>query len=434
MHAHPTQTLVRRLRKALPWVLVSIPLMFAARAATDFDAVAHPDPAARSRPSVADGDDLRPAPSEPRQATARTLLKLTTSLQSTAGAHVDTAERSLVRVYALIADGKLGEAIPLAESLVHSAPRFGLAQLALADAYRARAGAGFGFADMPGPSPDEAEQLAMLRTEARMRVEAYAEAPPANAIPANLIALAPDVQHAIVVDTAVSRVYLFSVRDGKPTLEADYYFSQGKLGAGKTKAGDMKTPLGIYFITRKIDATKLKPIYGAGALTLNYPNEWDKRAGHTGLGIWLHGNPPDTYARVPLASDGCVVLSNPDVLQLMSHVAAGATPVIITRKIRWLGRADWETRRARTLADLQRQVHEAAAQGLRPQDAGADPKLASDDRAMAQDANLRPGNYTVVEYPGQMVVQYQSSTATLYRQYWAQSGGGWQLIFQGSVS
>ncbi len=51
--------------------------------------------------------------------------------------------------------------------------------------------------------------------------------------------------------------------------------------------------------------------YGAGAFPINYPNEWDRRQGRDGYGIWLHGVPRDVYSRPPRASDGCIVLSNP---------------------------------------------------------------------------------------------------------------------------
>ena len=37
----------------------------------------------------------------------------------------------------------------------------------------------------------------------------------------------------------------------------------------------------------------------------------------TGSGIWLHGTPPDQFARAPLATDGCLVLANPDLPEKM---------------------------------------------------------------------------------------------------------------------
>ncbi len=425
------------LRKLLPWTLLCVPLVFAARAATDYNAVPSAmqseQSATRAQPELADGTPVSPQTA----VSAQTLLKLTTSLS--APPDQDGAERRLLHAYAEIAAGHLHAARAQAEQLVREHPHFSLAQLLLGDVMQASRGETAGFAAAPAPSlPLEVAQqnarILELRAEAMARLGAYTAPPPAGAIPANLVALAPDVQRAIVVDTARSRLYLFHQRNGIPQLEASYYFSQGKLGAGKTRVGDMKTPLGIYFITRKIGAKDLKPLYGAGALTLNYPNEWDKQQGHTGFGVWLHGTPPNSYARVPLASDGCVVLSNPDVRSLMTDTPAGSTPVVITRHVQWLDAPQWAAQRQRVTAQLQGDVIRAASQGERPQDAL---NTASSPKAAAHATPTTPGALTILQYPGQIVVQYSSADSpgnTLYRQYWAQRSTQWQLIFQGSVS
>ncbi len=428
------------LRKLLPWMLLCVPLVFAARAATDYNAVPNrfgvlqQDRAAHALNLATDGN---PASAPSAAVSARTLLKLTTTL----GSHPsqDGAERRLLHAYAEVAAGHLDAARAQAEQLVRDHPHFALAQLLLGDVLQASRGGTAGFA--AAPAPPLAQELALqnarileLRAEALARLGAYTAPPPAGAIPANLVALAPDVQRAIVVDTARSRLYLFHQRNGIPQLEASYYFSQGKLGAGKTQLGDMKTPLGIYFITRKIGARNLKPLYGAGALTLNYPNEWDKQQGHTGFGVWLHGTPPDSYARVPLASDGCVVLSNPDVRSLMADTPAGSTPVVITRQVQWLDATQWTAQRQRVTAQLQADITRSATMGLRPQDALT---TAAASPSPAKTTPVNPGALTILQYPGQIVVQYSAADLpdnTLYRQYWAQRSAQWQLIFQGSVS
>jgi murein L,D-transpeptidase YafK len=53
------------------------------------------------------------------------------------------------------------------------------------------------------------------------------------------------------------------------------------------------------------------------------------RQGKNGHGIWLHGTPSDTYSRPPRASDGCVVLTNPDIKALAPVLRDGNTPVVI---------------------------------------------------------------------------------------------------------
>ena len=102
--------------------------------------------------------------------------------------------------------------------------------------------------------------------------------------------------------------------DGALKLQTDYYVSQGKLGVKKFREGDQKTPIGVYYVNGRIPGPKLPDFYGTGALPINYPNEWDRRNGRGGSGIWLHGTPSDNFSRPPLSSDGCVVLANPDLL------------------------------------------------------------------------------------------------------------------------
>ena len=52
----------------------------------------------------------------------------------------------------------------------------------------------------------------------------------------------------------------------------------------------------MYHFTSVLSKSELPDFYGAGALPINYPNEWDRLNGRTGHGIWLHGTPADTYA------------------------------------------------------------------------------------------------------------------------------------------
>ncbi|MDD4887345.1 MAG: L,D-transpeptidase [Thiomonas sp.] len=341
------------LRKLLPWALLCVPLVFAARAATDYNATPNglsrlqEDRVARPK-SLAAEEGGASAP--PAAVSARTLLKLTTSLSR--HPDQDGAERRLLHAYAEVAAGHLDAARAQAEQLVRDHPHFSLAQLLLGDVMQASRGDTAGFAAAPAPSsPQE---------------------------------LAP--QNARILE-----------------LRAE---ALARLGAGKTQVGDIKTPLGIYFVTLKIGTKDLKPLYGAGALTLIYPNEWDKQQGHTGFGVWLHGAPPNSDTRVPLASDGCVVLSNPDVRSLMADTPAGGTPVVITRHVQWLDAPQWAAQRQRITAQLQADITRSATQGLRPQDVLA---AASAAHAPAQTTPVNPGALTILQYPGQIVVQYSAA-------------------------
>jgi murein L,D-transpeptidase YafK len=103
----------------------------------------------------------------------------------------------------------------------------------------------------------------------------------------------------------------------------------GKNGTVKQQEGDKRTPLGAYFTGKQLDKDKLPDLYGSAAYPLSYPNEWDERQGKTGHGIWLHGSPSDTYSRPPRSSDGCVVLTNADILSLAPILQSGSTPIVI---------------------------------------------------------------------------------------------------------
>ena len=70
--------------------------------------------------------------------------------------------------------------------------------------------------------------------------------------------------------------------------------------------------------------------YGDGAYPLNYPNKFDKFNNYTGSGIWIHGTPKSTYSRPPEASDGCLVLSNKDLVKIEHILNTTGTPIILS--------------------------------------------------------------------------------------------------------
>ena len=190
------------------------------------------------------------------------------------------------------------------------------------------------------------EKLTDLREEAVARLKAYRDRPSdAGYVPRYLLQMQSDQKHAIVIDTQKARLYLYQNDNGRPRFVADYYISYGKLGAGKMREGDKRTPTGVYHVTSSLSTKKLGDFYGSGAFPINYPNEWDKRQGRNGYGIWLHGTPSDTYSRPPKASDGCVVLSNADLNALAKNLQIGLTPVIISNSIEWLSHDDWQNER-----------------------------------------------------------------------------------------
>ena len=136
------------------------------------------------------------------------------------------------------------------------------------------------------------EKVDGLRDEAlRAAARAAPARPRDDRVPRYVLQLHAEQKHALVVDSRRSRLYVFANAHGPPALLADYYVTLGKNGIEKTREGDQKTPLGVYHVTANLPRKKLTDFYGAGAFPINYPNEWDRRKGRNGHGIWLHGMP-----------------------------------------------------------------------------------------------------------------------------------------------
>ncbi len=222
--------------------------------------------------------------------------------------------------------------------LIVELPDFKLAQLVYADVLTAKV---TGVA-IPAPGIGISQQKEMLLQEIKNRYQADQDLLKKKKIPAVLARLDQHYENAIVVDLNRSRLYVFDNNEGIPVLVNDFFVSMGRGGAGKFNEGDLKTPLGVYFVTNYISPRKLADKYGAGAYPINYPNAWDKMNGRTGHGIWLHGTRSGTYNRPLLASEGCVVLPNEDLLNVGSYIDLKNTPVLIGEGIEWLEPVEWK--------------------------------------------------------------------------------------------
>lgn len=247
------------------------------------------------------------------------------------------AEARLIAVYEMFGRGQARPALAKARDLVRDYPNFQLAQLVYGDLLAAQVPPSNALPDTASIAKMRGNPaMADLHEESRRRLQALRERPPAGTVPSQFLTLSTRSRYAIAVDASRSRLYLFENSDKGLKLAADYYISVGKSGTDKATEGDARTPLGVYYITSSLDPKSLKDFYGAGALPINYPNPYDVRRGKTGGGIWLHGTPPQQFARAPLASDGCVVMANPDLKQLLRKVQIGATPVVTARSLQWI--------------------------------------------------------------------------------------------------
>jgi L,D-transpeptidase YnhG len=365
------------------------------------------------------------------------------------------AEARLIEIYRLIGQSQPREALDKAESLVNDHPNFQLAQLVYGDLLAGRTRPVRTFGDVPDSAARAAgTMLAELRHESDLRLRALRERPVPGTIPSQFLSLPAQNRHAIAVDASRSRLYLFENTAGGLRLLADYYISLGKSGTEKSAEGDLRTPLGVYFVTSNLDPKSLKDFYGSGALPINYPNQLDVRRGKTGRGIWLHGSPPEQFSRAPLATDGCVVMANPDLERIIRTVEIRSTPVVIAPSLKWVqpqslnGDAKsfaevlqgW--RQAKSLGDMNRLMafYSSDFNSFGKTLAEWTPALHSEvKRLRGREIQMKDVSYlrwtdsadTMVVTFGEVVKG--ARTGRTKRQYWARQGAQWKIFFEGDI-
>jgi murein L,D-transpeptidase YafK len=271
--------------------------------------------------------------------------------------------------------------------------------------------------------------------------------------PDNILFVAEDQPYLILVDQQSSRIYVYRNEGGDLQLETDYFTTIGLNGYGKQKRGDQKTPIGIYHVTRYIDDEELPDLYGAGAYPINYPNAWDKRKHRTGDGIWIHGTPSYTYNRSPWASNGCIVVSNPDFQHIGKYInPQNSTPVIVAEKVNWISREQWLAERQQVMQllsgwiiDWESLDHERYSSHYSRTELDA---YGRDFRAwdghkrwVNRDktwVHVQYSKLNIFNYPGeqdlilmQFVQNYRSNnlnTDAHKELYWRKHGDGWQIV------
>lgn len=363
------------------------------------------------------------------------------------------AEARLIEIYTLIGSGQTRSALEKATQLVEDVPNFQLAQLVYGDLLASRTRPVTTVGDVPDEVARSAEGvLNDLREESHRRIQALKERPPKGAVPSQFLELSQKTKHAIAVDASRSRLYLFENTSTGLALVGDYYISVGKAGTSKASEGDQRTPLGVYYITSSLDRKALKDFYGAGALPLSYPNILDAKRGKTGGGIWLHGTPPNQYARPPRATDGCVVLANPDLDHIMRTVEIRSTPVVIASQLQWVEPRNMRLegkpfedalhawRNARTAGNLDQVL------SFYTQDFNSNGKSLSQwtptlktELAKVQGHTIQLKDVSYLRWTDSadtMVVTFGevadgTRTGWTKRQYWMREGNQWKIFFEG---
>lgn len=365
------------------------------------------------------------------------------------------AEARLIEIYSLIGKAQNRQALDKASRLVQDLPNFQLAQLVYGDLLTAQTRPIKALGDVPDAmARSGAAVLGDLREESQRRIRALRERPPAGTVPSQFLALSPRNRHAIAVDSSRSRLYLFENTDAGLKLLSDYYISVGKAGTSKSTEGDQRTPLGVYYVTSNLDPKSLKDFYGSGALPINYPNILDNKRGKTGSGIWLHGTPPGQFSRAPQSTDGCVVLANPDLEQIIRTVEVRTTPVVIANQLDWVGahsaRSEGKVfedallawRNAKTGGNLQ-QILSFYAEDFNSNGKSLEqwtPALKAElAKAQGRTIQLKDVSYlrwtdsadTMVATFGEVADGMR--TGATKRQYWIRQNSQWKIFFEGVI-
>ena len=262
------------------------------------------------------------------------------------------------------------------------------------------------------PSPDAHREL-VNESKARGKLLSV----PKGSIPSAVIQIGPGTDTVLLVESERSRLWILNRKGESVTVVANHYVTVGQQGVGKEREGDRKTPLGVYRIQSEIPGAKLIDFYGPLALPLDYPNPMDRARAKTGSGIWVHGVPSDRYARPPLASDGCVVLANEDLLALRKYAKPGRTTVVVVPQTNWLSPAAWRTMASNQLAELPSEMFQkVAANG------GNGPK-----ESVARSVYHLEAERT-------MVAEYIDRRGQAVRDYWKREGGRWVPYLDASAA
>jgi len=363
-------------------------------------------------------------------------------------------EALLVDTLNHIRDRHMDKALQSIETLVELNPNFRLAQLVYGDLLLAKSQPIGGFGNFSAKAKARVDDL---RDEAQTRLRSHLLQPQQGTLPANLLRLSANQKRIIVVDLEMSRLYLFENDNGTPRLLSNFYASIGKNGTAKQVEGDLKTPVGVYFISQHIPGKKLPDLYGAGAFPIDYPNPWDLRLGHTGYGIWIHGVPSNTYSRAPRSSEGCIALANADFESLIPLIDIGNTPVILAKKVDWQApsvieqqrkeleksiekwRKNWESRNISQYATNYSQSFKAGRHDYKSWVARK--KIINNEKTYIK---ISLSNISIFSDPGEKGLaivrfnqNYNSNNydgSALKRQYWKQEGDGvWRIIYEGSA-
>lgn len=133
----------------------------------------------------------------------------------------------------------------------------------------------------------------------------------------------------VIVDKKTNSLHLVSYDGAAYKILKTYHTTLGLVAGDKEIEGDKKTPEGIYFFEEVRRPPNLEAKFGHLALTMNYPNAWDRYKKRTGSGIWFHAtNEPSRLSR-DLDSLGCVVVKDEEIAEIFPQLRYRVSPISI---------------------------------------------------------------------------------------------------------
>jgi murein L,D-transpeptidase YafK len=133
----------------------------------------------------------------------------------------------------------------------------------------------------------------------------------------------------LVCDKSKSTLSLYTKNSKDKYMKQNTYSAfTGKFKGDKQTEGDLRTPIGIYNLTKKI--SEVDSFYGPLAFVTSYPNMYDRYRGKNGSGIWIHGLPinqdRDEFTK------GCIAIDNKSLKCLDRDIDIKKTLLIINPK------------------------------------------------------------------------------------------------------
>jgi len=149
-------------------------------------------------------------------------------------------------------------------------------------------------------------------------------------------------QYVLLVEKSTQKAYLYQSSNVEHPVKV-YTCSTGENKGPKFGKDDKRTPEGVYFVTNLFKEKDLSSIYGAAALPIDYPSPRDRKLGKKGYGIWIHGT---NQILKPRDTNGCIVFRNEDIIELSAYLSERHTPIIITQRINFVEKKDFQKERA----------------------------------------------------------------------------------------